>query len=107
MSVNEIRYFIFENYYKQIGFSAENSYYLTKRWKKRFIASCKEINRKLPDSCNAKEHYQSFIRKEKSKSQRITYQPKSFENPNIVDIKSVIMQHSKISHALSKSIKTD
>ena len=26
MSVNEIRDFIFENYYKQLGFSKENSY---------------------------------------------------------------------------------
>ena len=30
MSVNEIRYFIFENYYKQIGFSKESSYYSMK-----------------------------------------------------------------------------
>ena len=27
MSVNEIRDFIFEDYYRQIGFSKENSYY--------------------------------------------------------------------------------
>ena len=31
MFVNEIRYFIFENYYKQIGFSKKNSYYSKKR----------------------------------------------------------------------------
>ena len=37
-SVNEIKNFIFENYYKQIGFSRENSYYSMKRLKKRFIA---------------------------------------------------------------------
>ena len=36
-SVNEIKNFIFENYYKQIGFSKENSYYSMKRLKKRFI----------------------------------------------------------------------
>ena len=30
MSVNEIRYFIFENYYKRIGFSKESSYYSMK-----------------------------------------------------------------------------
>ena len=33
MSVNEIRHFIFENYYKQIAFSKENSYYSMKRLK--------------------------------------------------------------------------
>ena len=46
MSVNEIRGFIFENYYKRIGFSNENSYYSMKRLKKRFIVACKQINRK-------------------------------------------------------------
>ena len=33
---------------------------------KRFIA-CKQINRKIPDPCNAKEDYQSFIRKKNAK----------------------------------------
>ena len=37
-------------------------------------------------------------------SKIITYQPKPFENPNIVDIKSVITEHSKTSHKLSKTI---
>ena len=35
MSVNAIRDFIFENYYKRIGFSKENSYYSMKHQKKR------------------------------------------------------------------------
>ena len=35
MSVNEIRDFIFENYYKRIGFSKENSYYWMKRLKRK------------------------------------------------------------------------
>ena len=46
MPVNEIRDFIFKNYYMKIGFSKENSYYSMKRLKKRFIVACKEINRK-------------------------------------------------------------
>ena len=49
MSANEIRDFVFENYYKQIGFSKENSYYSVKRLKKkRFNVNvvCKQINRK-------------------------------------------------------------
>ena len=48
MSLNEIRDFIFENYYKQIGFSEENSYHLMKRLKKkkRFVVACEQINRK-------------------------------------------------------------
>ena len=47
MSVNLIKYFLFEKYYKRIGFSKENSYYSIKRVKKkRFIVTCKQINRK-------------------------------------------------------------
>ena len=50
MTVNEIRDFIFENYYKRIGFSKENSYCSMKRFKKkkkkRFVVACKQINRK-------------------------------------------------------------
>ena len=34
-SVNEIKDLIFENYYKRIGFSKENSYYSMKRLKKK------------------------------------------------------------------------
>ena len=36
-SVNEIKNFIFENYYKQIGFSKENSNYSMKRLKKDLL----------------------------------------------------------------------
>ena len=49
----------------------------------------KQINRKIPIPRNAKEHYQLFIRKNNTKtikhSEIITYQPKTFENPNNVD----------------------
>ena len=38
-------------------------------------------------------------------SEIITYQPKKFQNPNIVDIKSVITGHPKISHKFSKTIR--
>ena len=64
---------------------------------------------KIPDPQNAKEHYQSFIGKKNTKlvkqSEIISYQPKTFENPNIVDIKSVITEHPKTSHKLSKIIR--
>ena len=43
MSVNEIRDFIFENYYKRIGISKENSYYSTNRLKKK-ICCCLQTN---------------------------------------------------------------
>ena len=43
MSVNEVRYFIFENYYKQIVFSKENSYYSMKRLKRKDLL-CLQTN---------------------------------------------------------------
>ena len=39
MLVNETREFIFENYYKGLVFSKENSYYSMKLFKERFIVS--------------------------------------------------------------------
>ena len=46
----------------------------------------------------AREHYQSFIRKKTEslkQSEIINYQPKPFENKNIVGIKSVITEYLK------------
>ena len=65
MSVNEIRDFIFENYYKRIRFSKENNYYSVKRLKKKkdLLLLANKLIKKTPDLCNAKEHYQSSIKK--------------------------------------------
>ena len=63
---------------------------------------------KIPDPPNAKKYSQSIIRKiTKSVKQTevIFYHAKTFENSNIVDIKSVITEHPKISHKLSKTIR--
>ena len=53
------------------------------------VKSLKKANKlieKKPDSLNAKEHCQSFIRKKNAKSlkqsETTTCQPKTFENPN-------------------------
>ena len=68
MSVNEIKDFIFENYYKRIEFSKEDSYCTMKRLKKKdLLLLVNKLKEKIPDSRNAKEHYQSFIRKKKKK----------------------------------------
>ena len=110
MSVNEIRDFTFENNYKTVGFSKENSYYTMKRLKRKYLLllACKLIE-KIPDSRNAKEYYRLFRRKKNRKSVKqseiITYQPKTFQNPNIVDIKSIIKEHAKTLNKLSKTIR--
>ena len=64
ISSNEIKDFIFENYYKRIEFSKENSYHLMKRFKKKgLLWLTNKVKEKTPDRCDIKEHYQSFIRK--------------------------------------------
>ena len=101
MSVNEIRSFIFENYYKWIEFYKENSYYSMKHLKKKDLLLLAKKFKKKTDPCNGKEHYQLFLWKKNRKSLKqskiITYQPRSFENPKIVDIESFITEHPKTS----------
>lgn len=61
MSVKELWDFIFENYYKQIEFVKEKSYYY-------MIFCCLQISyNPNPDPYNAKEHYQSLTRKKNTK----------------------------------------
>ena len=62
MFVNKTRDFIFENYYKRIEFSKENSSYSMKRLKKKdLLLLANKLIEKAPDPRNAKEHYQPFI----------------------------------------------
>ena len=66
------------------------------------------MNRKILDPRNAKEHYQSLITKKNTKSVKqkvVTQQPRLFEKPNIVDIKSIIIEHLKVSHKLFRTIR--
>ena len=64
----KIRDFVFENYYKRIGFSKEKSYCSMKLLKKDLLLLANKLIEKIPDPRNAKEHYQSFIRKKNTKS---------------------------------------
>ena len=68
ISVNEIIYFIFENYYKRIGFSKENVYHSIKRLKtKDLLLLSNKVIEKIPGPCNATELYQSLLRKKNIK----------------------------------------
>ena len=68
----------------------------------------KELIEEVSDPSNAKEYYESFLRKKNKKSVKkseiITYQPKAFVNSNIDNIK-VSTEHPKLSHKLPKTIK--
>ena len=67
--------------------------------RKDLLLLANKLMGKIPDPRNANEHY------EKQKSELITYQPKIFENPNIVEIRPLITKHLKASHKLSKTIR--
>ena len=79
-----------------------------KCFKKDSLLLENKLIEKIPDPRDAKEHYQSFIRKKNTKSAKqseiIAYQTKHFGNPNIFYIKSVT-GHRTISHKLSKTIR--
>ena len=64
MSISEIREFIFKNYNKKIVFSKKSSYYSMKQLKKKdLLLLANKLIEKISDPHNAKEHYQTFIRK--------------------------------------------
>ena len=64
MSVNELRDFIFENNYKRTVFSNENNCYFNETLEKKdLLLLAIKLIEKIPDPCNAKEHYQSFMKK--------------------------------------------
>ena len=64
---------------------------------------------KIADATNAKQYYKSYLKRKNThlvkRSKIITQLLKSFENPKIVDIKSVTMEHPKTSCKLSKTIR--
>ena len=74
--------------------------------KKDFLLVASKLIEKVRDPLNAKEHYQPSMTKRNRKSVKqseiITYQPKTFKNPNIVDIESFMIETL---HRLSKTIR--
>ena len=89
MTSNEIIDFIFENYYKQIGFSKENSYYSMKHWNMKYLFLLpKKLIEKIQDRPNVKNtinHLSKNPTKAVKQSEIITCQPQTFEHSNTVD----------------------
>ena len=49
--------------------------------------------------------YERKTQNQERQSKIITYQPKNFEHSNNVDIKSVVIEHPRTSHKLSKTMR--
>ena len=77
--------------------------------KKYLLLFVTKLIEKTADASNAKEYYKSYLKRKKIKlvkrSKIISQQWKTIENPNNVDIRSVIREHPQTSHNLSKAIK--
>ena len=63
MTIKVLRDFIFENYYKQIGFSKGNSYYSMKIRKKDLQLFRTKLTEEIPDFSNAKEYHNRYLRR--------------------------------------------
>ena len=74
--------------------------------RKDLLLLANKLIEKVPDPRNAKEHYESLLKKKNKKlvkqSEIITYKRKNFDT---VDIKSDITEHPKTSHKLSKTLR--
>ena len=95
MSVNEIREFIFENFYKRIVFSRENSYYLMKRLKRNnLLLLANKLTEKIPDQS------------EKVSSSSSLYSDKKSENfLNEKNIKITEQKHAFIGYVSTYNVE--
>ena len=63
--------------------------------KNNLLMFTNKLIKNIPDPCSAKGHCESFIMKESRKSVKlseiITYQPRTFQNQDIVDVKLIII----------------
>ena len=55
--------FIFETYYRRVGFPKENSYYSKE---KHLLLFASKLIDKIPDASNANEYYKSYLKRKKN-----------------------------------------
>ena len=81
------------------------------RSEQKKIYNCLHLNlqKKIIDPCNAKEHYQSFLRNENTtpvkQSKTIIKEPELRKTNKIIELKQVNIEHPEYSHKLTKTIK--
>ena len=77
--------------------------------RKDLLLLATKLTEERPGPRNDKGTLPTFVKKEDTKSVKeskiMTQQPKTFENSNIFNIWSVIIEHPKTSHKLSKTIR--
>ena len=107
MTINELRDFTFESYYKRIVFVKESIYYLMKSLKKDLLLLATKWIEKIRAIMVLVMLMNIRILNWREKLVKwwkiITQQPETFENSNIFDIRLVIIEHLKTSCRLSKT----
>ena len=101
MKVKVLTEFIFENCYKQIGFTNKDSNYSLKKAKKKSFGNTFYFF-KIPDPKKAKEYHELIL---KNKDKKIGKLSKTLVKPTNGDIKSVTAEYPKSYSKLPKPIK--
>ena len=87
----ELKDFIFEKYYRQLGFTKENSYYSIKHWKEKdLLLLGVKLIKKITDASNAKDYCKSFL---KNKNKKLVNQKKKKKKKN-----STTKNYRKLNH---------
>ena len=60
VTINELKDFIYEKYYKRVGFNEENE-----TQKKDLLSLATKLTEKMYHANNTKEYYQSLLKKDK------------------------------------------
>ena len=106
MAIKEVKAVIYKNYFRPIGFVKESSYYsMTHQKKSDLILLATKLIEKLSDRTNTKQYLIMLNTKLLKRLKTINYQPKTLENPNIVDIKLFNIDQPKTSGKFSKTIR--
>ena len=98
MTIKELRNFIYENYYKWVGFNKENTKYSFKCHKNDLQPFAIKLTKKyliLIILKNIINHICWERTKIGEMIKVITWKPKLIENSNIFDLKSVTIEHPK------------
>ena len=88
LTIKEFKDFLFENFYRQIGFTKENSYSMKHPKKTELVLLATKLLGKIPDAGNDKEYYIFEKKKhEISKTIKNNYsETKNYKKSKHVDI---------------------
>ena len=63
MTIEKLKVFLFENYYRRIALTKENSYYSMKHHKKQdLLLLATKLIEKIPDASSDKQYHKSYLR---------------------------------------------